>query len=342
MTHGAMFGVLGTVAVRSTSGPVVVHEPRRRAVLGALLLEVGRSVPVHRLAALVWGDDRPPSARKAVQVYVSQLRRTLATLPGVELTTDSEGYSVMCPIDHVDLYLFRALVVRARNNPVPARRRALLTEALALWRGPAFADTGPSGLRERVAPGLEEERLTAIEDMYDAAIADQAGQEVIGPLLALTADHPLRERLASLLMISLHHCGRAAEAAEVFRGLRNRMVSETGLEPSRAMSKLHLQILAGTAANQRTHSHTPLRRMDICEYFAMDLPALFDAAERHVRNGDHDRALAFYHAARAIARDSRDRRAWDRASDGITKMARAPTQRRSTVAITTEARQTSG
>jgi DNA-binding SARP family transcriptional activator/tetratricopeptide (TPR) repeat protein len=241
---GTVFGILGSTVVRSSAGEVKVGEPRRRAVLGVLLLDVGHTVPIDRLAALVWEDRRPPTARKALQVYVSQLRRAMAVLPDVELVTERDAYRLACPPDAVDLHLFRRLVRVARAEPDPGPRRDTLRRALRLWRGPAFADVGPAGLQHTVVPAIEEERLAALEDLCEVELATGTGTDVIGPLMAAVAEHPLRERMVGLLMTALHRSGRDVEAATAFRTLRRRLVEEGGMEPGPALVELHRAVLA--------------------------------------------------------------------------------------------------
>jgi DNA-binding SARP family transcriptional activator len=227
-TTSTTFGVLGAVVVGTPAGAVRIAQPRQRAVLATLLLDVGRTVPLHRLQALVWEADQPPSARKAIQVYVAQLRQALRGLPGTEVSTENDGYRLVCRRDAVDLHQFRDLVTRARQQASPAVRRMLLARAVELWRGPAFLNTGASGLRERVTPVLDEERLAAIEDLYEAELADGPSSGVVGPLMALVSDHPLRERPVALLMTALQRCGRGHDAAAVYLAARQALPERAG------------------------------------------------------------------------------------------------------------------
>ncbi|MBO4205655.1 AfsR/SARP family transcriptional regulator [Micromonospora echinofusca] len=294
------FGVLGPVVVRGTTGQMPIREPRCRSVLAALLLYAGRTVAVPRLVELVWGDHPPATARKAVQVYVSRLRRDLVGVTDVEVVTDPDGYRLDCARERVDLHEFRRLVIESRRQDAPDRRIRLLTSALGMWRGRAFADASPHGLRDWVAPGLEEERLLVIEELYEARLAGGSGPDLLAPLTALAAEHPLRERLTGLLMIALFRAGRVAEAARAFRELHRRMVRETGLEPGPTLAALHRQILVGAP-------HDPdVLRGSFTGLVTGDPGGLLDVAGRYLRDGDHDRAMACYHLARALARDADD------------------------------------
>ncbi|WP_211294389.1 AfsR/SARP family transcriptional regulator, partial [Lentzea kentuckyensis] len=120
---GVRFGVLGPLLV--THGQRDVHVPagQPRQVLLMLLVHAGQIVSVDHLMSVLWHGDPPASARKAVQVHVSQLRRALKDLPGVSLEWSRQGYRLDIPDGSLDLQLFRAA-----GDP---------DEALGYWRGPA-------------------------------------------------------------------------------------------------------------------------------------------------------------------------------------------------------------
>jgi hypothetical protein len=58
------------------------------------------------------------------------------------------------------------------------------------------------------------------------------------------ARYPLRERLRGQLMLALYQSGRQAEALEVYRVARRTLMTELGIEPSRALQDLERAILA--------------------------------------------------------------------------------------------------
>src|SRR5688572_20364020 len=178
--------------------------------------------------SILWDGDPPASARKAVQVHVSQLRRALKDLPGVSLEWSRQGYRLDIPDGSLDLRLFRDA-----EDP---------DEALGYWRGPALAELTRN---TQLASQLDEERLAATERRVDKAIKDGRHHEVISELTALVDDHPTRERLRGALMVALHRSGRQADALRTYDQGRRHLAEELGLDPGQELKDLHSAILQG-------------------------------------------------------------------------------------------------
>ena len=73
--------------------------------------------------------------------------------------------------------------------------------------------------------------MEAVEERLAAELAGGGGEDVVGELQALVAQHPLRERLRGQLMVALYRAGRQAEALETMRAGRQLLVDELGIEP---------------------------------------------------------------------------------------------------------------
>ncbi|NUR84992.1 MAG: AfsR/SARP family transcriptional regulator, partial [Nonomuraea sp.] len=203
-------GVLGPLEVRSGDEVVEVAGARLRALLIALALEPGQVVPLTRLVYAVWGESPPSAALNAVQALVSRLRRQL---PGLRVESHPAGYLLAVEPDDVDAVRFARLVAAGDTRA-----------ALELWRGPALTDVADSAYFAGWTARLTELRLTALEDLPEAA--------PVAELAALVADHPLRERLAAALMRSLRAAGRTAEALAVYERTRTALADELGVDPS--------------------------------------------------------------------------------------------------------------
>src|ERR671935_3030618 len=210
-----------------------------KALLARLLLEPGRVVPVDTLVDDLWRDP-PASAHKVVQVYVSQLRKALGA---DAIETRAPGYLVRAAADESDLGRFEQLADQARAVNDPARKAALLREALSLWRGPALAEFRDEPFAEAAARRLDELRVHALEERIDAELELGEHARVVPELEALVEEEPLRERARAQLMLALYRSGRQAEALELYRSGRRLLVDELGIEPGPALQELERAIL---------------------------------------------------------------------------------------------------
>ncbi|MGW6446626.1 BTAD domain-containing putative transcriptional regulator [Lentzea sp. NPDC055074] len=95
----------------------------------------------------------------------------------------------------------------------------------------------------RLASGLEEERLAAVERRADKAIRAGRHHEIIGELTGYVTEHPTRERLRGALMVALHRTGRQADALRTYDEGRRLLAEELGLDPGQELQDLHAAIL---------------------------------------------------------------------------------------------------
>lgn len=225
--------LLGPLEVRAGTGALALGGAKQRALLALLLLNANRVLARERLIDELWGENPPETAVKAVQVYVSQLRKLLP--PGA-LVTRPPGYVLEVEPESVDLHRFERLVAAAREAE-PAGASRLLGEALGLWRGPPLAEFGDEAFVRGEAGRLEDRRLVALVDRIEADLALGRHAELIAELEALVAEHPQREQLRGQLMLALYRSARQADALEAYRDARAAL-DELGLEPSAALRQL--------------------------------------------------------------------------------------------------------
>ncbi|MGK9463111.1 BTAD domain-containing putative transcriptional regulator [Streptomyces sp. G6] len=241
------FGVLGETAVWTDEGrPVRVPELKVRALLASLLVDPGRPVATHRLIDDLWGKEPPGNPVRALQAKVSQLRRVLeeAEPGGRELVLSrAPGYQLSVTQGARDADRFTALASRARAERDGRVRVGLLADALALWRGPAFADFADQAFVRAAVNRLEEDRLAVLEDLAEARLADGEHIELAGELAGLVERHPLRERLRSVQLRALYRSGRQSEALAAYDDLRTRLAEELGLDPSPELAGLQQAML---------------------------------------------------------------------------------------------------
>ncbi|GAA2391539.1 BTAD domain-containing putative transcriptional regulator [Streptomyces glaucosporus] len=253
------FGVLGPLAVWSDDGaPVAVPESKVRALLADLLTAPGRVIPADRLIDELWTTTLPANPSGALQTLVSRLRRVLARAGAAEtVLRRAPGYLLAVASEEVDAGRFAALTARARTAADHRERADILTEALALWRGPAFADFADEPFARAAIARWEEQRLLALEEQAEARLELGDHALLAGELADLTDRHPLRERLRAAHMRALYGAGRASEALDGYLDLRRRLNEELGLDPSPELTALHQEILRQSPTLRR-----PLRGAD--------------------------------------------------------------------------------
>jgi DNA-binding SARP family transcriptional activator/tetratricopeptide (TPR) repeat protein len=258
--------VLGPVRAWVGEREIDLGPARRRAVFAVLSAHAGRVVGRDELITAIWGDSPPATAVGSVYTYISGLRRELE--PAM-LGTGSGGYVMRLDPEKLDSARFQRLRLAAGESLAAGDATgavARLDEALALWRGDAYATlAGPFLELERQR--LAELRLAAAEQRARLRLEAGGDDGLIAELTGLVRDHPLHEPLHELLMRALHLAGRHGEALEVFRVARRTLVSELGIEPGPGLRAAQRQVLAGQAApfdgpaaGQRTVVPTPIAK----------------------------------------------------------------------------------
>ncbi|GAA3536400.1 BTAD domain-containing putative transcriptional regulator [Amycolatopsis ultiminotia] len=233
-------GVLGAVTAWDTAGkPVAVGGPRGRTLLALLAAEPGRFVSAERLIDGLYGEEPPEGAANALQSQISRLRGAVK-LP-VEFT--SAGYRIVVEPEEVDAHRFERLSGEGRHALAagdPRRASDLLGEALALWRGPAFADV-PAAATQAVR--LAELRVEAAADRVDAEISLGRAKAVLDELRTTVATEPMWERPRAQLVRALHAAGRGTEALKAFEDARRTLAEELGTDPGPELAEAHLAVL---------------------------------------------------------------------------------------------------
>jgi predicted ATPase/DNA-binding SARP family transcriptional activator len=242
------FRVLGPLEIADGDRAILLDAPKQRALLGVLLLHPNEVVSSERLIDELWGERPPATAAKLVQTYISQLRKSL----GPELiATRPPGYMLLIQEQALDTARFRRLTIVAGRlvaSGEHARASACYREALALWRGPPFADVLFQSFARNEVERMEEERLAALMDQVDCELALGHHDQLIPELHMLVGQYPLAERLHGELMLALYRSGRQAEALAAYQAARRILVEQLGLEPSAELRRLEKSMLSHDSA----------------------------------------------------------------------------------------------
>lgn len=235
------FRILGPLEVVDDGRSVPPGGSSQRALLSLLLLHANEVVSGDRLLDELWPEGPPTSGLTALQVRVSQLRKTLGPL-AERLETRSPGYVLRVERGELDLDVFSQLVEEA-DSAEPTVAAGLLREALALWRGHPLDDVAYHSFAQTAIARIQELRLVALERRIDVDLALGRHVDVVPELEALVTAEPLRERIRGQLMLALYRSGRQADALAAFRNARDTLVEELGLEPNAALQDLERAIL---------------------------------------------------------------------------------------------------
>jgi len=237
------FRILGPLETEEDGRLLTLGGPKQRALLALLLLHANEVVPRDRLIDELWGERAPETAATALQGYVSGLRKTLGP---ERIATRAPGYLLQVEPDALDLGRFERFMREGRAALAAGDARQAsekFSAALALWRGTPLADVDSTPFAHAESLRLEELRLSALEEKFEAELALGHHAEIVAELEAFVAQHPLREKLRAQLMLALYRCGRQADALEAFQDVRRLLVGELGLEPSAALRNLEQAIL---------------------------------------------------------------------------------------------------
>jgi DNA-binding SARP family transcriptional activator/ABC-type branched-subunit amino acid transport system substrate-binding protein len=261
------FRILGPLEVRDGERLVPVAGAKQRALLAALLLHANEVVSTDRLIDELWDEAPPPTAASTLRVHVSRLRKAMnghgeGTAAEGRLETRGTGYLLRVAPGELDADRFGTLLEEARRtlaegDPAGAVERVEL--ALGLWRGQPLADFTYDRFAQAEIARLEELRVAAREEQFEAELALGRHGELVGELELLVRQHPLRERLRGQLMLALYRADRQGEALQVYQEGRRAFAEELGLEPSASLQRLERQILEHDAALEPPPIVTPRR-----------------------------------------------------------------------------------
>ncbi|HYZ68086.1 MAG TPA: BTAD domain-containing putative transcriptional regulator [Mycobacterium sp.] len=233
-------GVLGPLQVRQYGLPVAIPGAKPRAILTMLGLHGGSVVSADTLAELLWGDDPPRTAAKALQTHISSLRRTLGD--GFVLT---QGTGWTLSTTEIDASRYR-LAAKTGREAIAAgdtsQAVARFDDAVTLWRGVPELPDSPRGTSEKTR--WIEGHAALVEDRADAQLATGRAAEIIGELEAAIGDAPLRERRWGQLMLALYRAGRQGEALAAYQRARSLLADELGVDPGPDLRRLEAAIVA--------------------------------------------------------------------------------------------------
>ncbi len=222
---------------------------KEQEVLALLAYECDRLVPVETMISYIWGDSPPGNVRGNVSSYISRVRRRLKSPEGseeVKITSSFDAYRLALTPESVDLHRctrLRRQAAALTESGDDEHAARLLREAEALWHGPALSGLPGPGM-DRLRDALQEEHRTLVVDRIETELRLGRHARLLGELRALSARHPLDERIAALLITALYRCDRQADALKAYRELDARLRAELGVGPGARLREIHRQVLS--------------------------------------------------------------------------------------------------
>ena len=171
--------LLGPVSAVNDQRGIALGGPRPLAALCVLALAAPRTCSTDHLVDGLWGDTPPATARNAVQVSITGLRKALVP-HGVRIERVGDGYRLAGEYS-VDVHDFDELVAQGRAalraGDVPRSIEALHA-GLGLWEGLAFQGLDRAAFVEAARQHVDATRTGALTDLALAQlrIGDAAGQ----------------------------------------------------------------------------------------------------------------------------------------------------------------------
>ncbi|MEA5360892.1 BTAD domain-containing putative transcriptional regulator [Amycolatopsis sp., V23-08] len=236
------FRLLGEVEAAVDGVPVALGFAQLRCLLAVLLVEANHVVSADQLLDRAWRPHRlPRHPRDAVHQRIALVRKALATVPDVAVTTHPAGYRLAVDPHLVDLHRFRALVEQTRRHDDTAV--APFAQALGLWRGDPLAGVTDTAWIASVRTTLLQQRHAVELDLTDIRLRRGQHAALLAELSDRVERHPLDERLAGQFLLALYRSGRQADALARYEQLRRDLADELGVHPSPPLRQLYQQIL---------------------------------------------------------------------------------------------------
>lgn len=239
--------VLGPPVIQTSGAMVRPSRRMARILLGMFALRPNRPISIDWIIDGLWPSYPPASAAANVRSHIAEFRRLLGT-GNPALETVDDGYLLAAQPGEVDALWFQHLLREGRRNRsigAEAAAARCLTEALGLWRGEVLAGMAVPMAVQPQAVALEEERISAMEELADIRLALGHQHDLVPELKALVLVHPLRERLWYQLLLALAALGRRSEVVETYRQLAQVLDAELGVRPSQVATELHDMVRGG-------------------------------------------------------------------------------------------------
>lgn len=240
------YEIIGRVRVGHGGNYLYVNAQKVEVLLRVLLVQADCILTTDQLMMELWGEELPRRARAGLHVYISQVRKLLASASVSPLRTSPPGYVLTLQSDELDYHEWNRHLhdaTEAFRGRDFARVSRCCESALALWRGLPEAGSYCGPIMEGFRSSLAVTHLDLVELSISSAIMQGHGRDIIPELYRLVASYPLREGFYMQLMLALYRIDRRADALATYRRAWRVLDRELGVSPCKTMQDLHRSIL---------------------------------------------------------------------------------------------------
>lgn len=236
--------LLGPVGVGAEGVEVPLGGGRQQALFAMLAAHTPPRRTDDQIVEGLWGENPPASARNAVQVYVSGLRKALAAV-GLGIARDGDGYVLTGANIEVDGAAFETAVAQGRaalRAGSPADAVDHFTRASTMW-GEPLDGLGDLTLAGPIRLHLTATRRVAMVELATALLRCGRYDDAVETATALLAEHPYDERAWVALATAHYWAGRQDDALATCRRARDTLAEELGVDPGPELATLEQQVL---------------------------------------------------------------------------------------------------
>lgn len=252
--------MLGAVSVhngdRHLSG-LALGGRRARVALVALAL-TDHPIPAERLAAIVWGQQPPPTWQPALRGVIRALRTALTPLDLGDqrlVVTVPAGYALTGGAT-TDLRQAAAELTAAESEAGPAATLRRAEQAIEL-RGENLLPAEDGEWLRPYREWIDQLRTRAVELVVRSAGSLGEHHRALAAARGLLDERPLDERAHRTLIGALDRAGDRAGAVQAYERCRAILAEQLGVDPSGDTVAVYLQALTTDAPLGRSRPPAP-------------------------------------------------------------------------------------
>src|SRR3954465_7627915 len=241
------FRILGPVELLLDDRKVALGRAKERSLLGVLMLNHGKVVPVRTVTEALWDDNPPDHARNDLQTYVSRLRARLRGFGvSARVVPQRAGYQFLPENDDVDYARFKTLIrdgEQARQTGRLDEAASALREAMDLWRGPVVEDLGSMWMEQKREDLDRYDRVAAYQALCAVELDRHHYREVLRILDEAMVDHELDTRYIAQRLTALNGLGHYEVFDTYWKHVYDRFARSFRTRPGQELQEVHQQLL---------------------------------------------------------------------------------------------------